>query len=64
MQATWSHGSACTQTWSLYCSAFLRSSSTCSNTSFSFFSARRTCLQAAWRSLDGTEMAAQKGHCP
>lgn len=48
-------------TWSLYCSAFLRSSSTCSSTSFSFFSARRTCLQAAWRSLRGTNTVAQ-GH--
>lgn len=52
------HHSAHKHTWSLNCSAFLRSSSTCSNTSFSFFSARRTCLQAAWRSLPGTDRAA------
>lgn len=65
---TWSLCSAGKHTWSLYCSAFLRSSSTCSSTSFSFFSARRTCLQAAWRSLRGTDMVAQEdtlqGVCP
>lgn len=52
-------GPARKHTWSLNCSAFLRSSSTCSNTSLSFFSARRTCLQAAWRSLRGTDAVAQ-----
>lgn len=36
-------------------------SSTCSSTSFSFFSARRTCLQAALAPLRGTNTVAQ-GH--